>query len=248
VPRIFGCYVNLVTSGLGLTEDRLADLVDRGLAHVQLSMRAADAAVRTLSPARRRTSASSPIAELVKAHDLPLSVNVVLHKANHDQVGPADGAGGADERRPAGAGEHPVLQLGAARPDRAHADPRPARGGGTGCADPATGECWSTPRACAPGRPVSTSSSPGADRVLLDGTFFSPEEMARHRLERGSTTGDGPRVDRRRGRQPRPPQAARPGGCTPPEHEPALDRDSAQYAAVRAAGADVPLDNTELTL
>jgi pyrroloquinoline quinone biosynthesis protein E len=83
-----GCYVNLVTSGLGLTEDRLADLVDRGLAHVQLSMQAADAARADLIAGAKAHHRKLAVAELVKAHDLPLSVNVVLHKANHDQVGP----------------------------------------------------------------------------------------------------------------------------------------------------------------
>jgi pyrroloquinoline quinone biosynthesis protein E len=38
-----GAYVNLVTSGLGLTESRLATLVDSGLSHIQLSVQAADA-------------------------------------------------------------------------------------------------------------------------------------------------------------------------------------------------------------
>src|SRR5207244_1173726 len=37
-----GCYVNLVTSGLGLTERKLARLVDAGIAHVQLSVQGAD--------------------------------------------------------------------------------------------------------------------------------------------------------------------------------------------------------------
>src|SRR5215510_12514259 len=36
-----GCYVNLVTSGLGLTEARMAALAEAGVAHVQLSVQGA---------------------------------------------------------------------------------------------------------------------------------------------------------------------------------------------------------------
>ncbi|MCA1654988.1 MAG: pyrroloquinoline quinone biosynthesis protein PqqE [Pseudonocardiaceae bacterium] len=83
-----GCYVNLVTSGLGLTEERLADLVDRGLAHVQLSVQGADAGRADLIAGARAHHHKLVAARAVKACGLPLTVNVVLHKANHDQVGP----------------------------------------------------------------------------------------------------------------------------------------------------------------
>ncbi|WP_020658745.1 pyrroloquinoline quinone biosynthesis protein PqqE [Amycolatopsis benzoatilytica] len=81
-----GCYVNLVTSGLGLTGDRLADLVERGLAHVQLSAQAA-----TPDRANRLAGAKAfdrklVAASLVKAAGLPLTVNVVLHRQNHDEL------------------------------------------------------------------------------------------------------------------------------------------------------------------
>ncbi|MDQ3786348.1 MAG: radical SAM protein, partial [Actinomycetota bacterium] len=79
-----GCYVNLVTSGLGLTEDRLADLVDRGLAHVQLSVQGADAASADRIAGTRAHEHKLTAASLIKDADLPLTVNVVLHKANHD--------------------------------------------------------------------------------------------------------------------------------------------------------------------
>lgn len=82
-----GCYVNLVTSGLGLTGERLADLTDRGLAHVQLSMQGADAARADLIAGARAHDRKIAAAALVKERGLPLTVNVVLHKANHDQVG-----------------------------------------------------------------------------------------------------------------------------------------------------------------
>lgn len=82
-----GCYVNLVTSGLGLTQARLADLAERGLAHVQLSIQAADAQRADLLAGAKAHARKIDVAALVKAQGLPLTVNVVLHKANHDQLG-----------------------------------------------------------------------------------------------------------------------------------------------------------------
>lgn len=82
-----GCYVNLVTSGLGLTKPRLADLAERGLAHVQLSVQGADAARADLVAGAKAHARKIDTAAVVHEIGLPLSVNVVLHRANHDQVG-----------------------------------------------------------------------------------------------------------------------------------------------------------------
>ncbi|HET6285575.1 MAG TPA: pyrroloquinoline quinone biosynthesis protein PqqE [Amycolatopsis sp.] len=81
-----GCYVNLVTSGLGLTESRLDDLVDRGIAHVQLSVQGATAERADRLAGARAHDRKLVAAELIKKAGLPLSVNVVLHRKNHDQL------------------------------------------------------------------------------------------------------------------------------------------------------------------
>ncbi|MEV7523960.1 pyrroloquinoline quinone biosynthesis protein PqqE [Streptomyces sp. NPDC091371] len=81
-----GCYVNLVTSGLGLTEARLADLVERGLDNVQLSVQGADAARADLLAGARAHHHKIAAARLIRAQGLPLTVNAVLHRANHDQL------------------------------------------------------------------------------------------------------------------------------------------------------------------
>ncbi|WP_409179962.1 pyrroloquinoline quinone biosynthesis protein PqqE [Amycolatopsis sp. VS8301801F10] len=81
-----GCYVNLVTSGLGLSEPRLADLAERGLAHVQLSVQAATPDRANLLAGANAFDRKRAAAELVKAAGLPLTVNVVLHRQNHDQL------------------------------------------------------------------------------------------------------------------------------------------------------------------
>ncbi|MFI6306271.1 pyrroloquinoline quinone biosynthesis protein PqqE [Amycolatopsis thailandensis] len=81
-----GCYVNLVTSGLGLTGSRLDDLVERGIAHIQLSVQGATAARADRLAGARAHDRKLVAAELIKKAGLPLSVNVVLHRQNHDQL------------------------------------------------------------------------------------------------------------------------------------------------------------------
>ncbi|MFJ9780598.1 pyrroloquinoline quinone biosynthesis protein PqqE [Amycolatopsis sp. NPDC101161] len=81
-----GCYVNLVTSGLGLTAARLDDLVSRGLAHVQLSAQGATRERSDQLAGARAFDHKLNAAALVKEAGLPLSLNVVLHRRNHDQL------------------------------------------------------------------------------------------------------------------------------------------------------------------
>ena len=82
-----GLYSNLITAGIGVTRERLAALADAGLDHVQLSFQGADAAttdrVAGLSQAHARKLA---FAADVRAIGLPLTVNVVVHRANIAQV------------------------------------------------------------------------------------------------------------------------------------------------------------------
>jgi pyrroloquinoline quinone biosynthesis protein E len=81
-----GCYVNLVTSGLGLTERRMTELAERGVAHVQLSVQAADRALADRIAGTRAHEHKLAAAAVIRAAGLPLTVNVVLHRGNHDQI------------------------------------------------------------------------------------------------------------------------------------------------------------------
>jgi PqqA peptide cyclase len=81
-----GCYVNLVTSGLGLTAPRLADLVSRGVDHVQLSVQDADQAGADRIAGVRAHHHKLVAADLVRESGIPLTVNVVLHRRNLDDV------------------------------------------------------------------------------------------------------------------------------------------------------------------
>ena len=82
-----GCYTNLVTSGLGLTAERLGDLVARGLDHVQLSVQDSDRLNANLIAGVKGYDRKLAAAALIKDAELPLTVNAVLHKANLDHIG-----------------------------------------------------------------------------------------------------------------------------------------------------------------
>ncbi|MBV9313025.1 MAG: pyrroloquinoline quinone biosynthesis protein PqqE [Pseudonocardia sp.] len=81
------CYVNLVTSGFGLTPERGGQLADAGVEHVQLSLQDADElaadAVAGATGAHRRKRAA---ADVITALGLPLTINVVLHRGNVDRI------------------------------------------------------------------------------------------------------------------------------------------------------------------
>ncbi|NJC65488.1 pyrroloquinoline quinone biosynthesis protein PqqE [Planosporangium flavigriseum] len=78
-----GVYTNLITSGVGLSAERLAALpVD----HAQLSVQDADPAGAARISGTRAWDHKLAAARVVKAAGLPLTVNVVLHRHNIDRV------------------------------------------------------------------------------------------------------------------------------------------------------------------
>jgi pyrroloquinoline quinone biosynthesis protein E len=83
-----GLYSNLITSAVGITSKTLAALAAAGLDHVQISIQDSDArsadhiAGYDGAFARKRALA----AEVVR-HELPLTVNAVMHRANIDRIG-----------------------------------------------------------------------------------------------------------------------------------------------------------------
>ncbi|MFB6815287.1 pyrroloquinoline quinone biosynthesis protein PqqE [Streptomyces sp. NPDC056347] len=85
--RGLGAYVNLVTSGVGLTADRARHLADHGIDHVQLSLQDADPARADRIAGARVHAVKQLAARAVRAAGLPLTVNVVLHRANIDRIG-----------------------------------------------------------------------------------------------------------------------------------------------------------------
>ncbi|RKT52544.1 pyrroloquinoline quinone biosynthesis protein PqqE [Saccharothrix australiensis] len=82
-----GAYVNLVTSGLGLTAERMADLRARGVDHVQLSVQDAEPGDADRIAGVKAFGPKLTAARVVREAGLPLTVNVVLHRLNLDHVG-----------------------------------------------------------------------------------------------------------------------------------------------------------------
>ena len=84
--RTAGLYVNLITSGIGLTEQRLAALVEAGLEHIQLSFQGsreelADEIAGTRSHARKLE-----LARVIRKFKIAFTLNVVVHRQNLDQL------------------------------------------------------------------------------------------------------------------------------------------------------------------
>jgi pyrroloquinoline quinone biosynthesis protein E len=83
--RDAGLYVNLITSGVGLTERRLAALDAAGLDHVQLSLQGVTAeAADRIGGYKGGFQRKRQVAEWVRALGLPLTLNAVMHKQNFD--------------------------------------------------------------------------------------------------------------------------------------------------------------------
>lgn len=81
-----GIHTQLVTSGVGLHEKRLAALTAAGLRSVQLSVQHADPRASELIAGARSFAAKERAARLVREAELPLGLNVVLHRANLDAL------------------------------------------------------------------------------------------------------------------------------------------------------------------
>jgi len=79
-------YTNLITSGVGLTQERIGSLASRGLDSVQLSLQAADPTLADRIAGRKSYEEKRQAAEFIKAADLPLNINVVLHRQNLDEI------------------------------------------------------------------------------------------------------------------------------------------------------------------
>ncbi|MFE7170631.1 pyrroloquinoline quinone biosynthesis protein PqqE [Streptomyces sp. NPDC057616] len=81
-----GLYTQLVTSGVGLSERRTAQLAAAGLRSVQLSVQHADPGASERIAGARSFAAKERAARLVRDSGLPFGLNIVLHRANLDAL------------------------------------------------------------------------------------------------------------------------------------------------------------------
>ncbi|OIK15906.1 pyrroloquinoline quinone biosynthesis protein PqqE [Bacillus sp. MUM 116] len=79
-------YTNLITSGIGLTTEKVARLKEAGIANVQVSFQAGEAKLSDLIGGYKAFEKKRVAANAVKKAELHLSLNVVLHKMNLDYL------------------------------------------------------------------------------------------------------------------------------------------------------------------
>lgn len=84
--RDVGLYVNLITSGVGLTESRLGELKLAGVDSIQLSVQASTEELADSIAGFRAHDSKRQAARRIRESGLPLHMNVVLHRANLDRL------------------------------------------------------------------------------------------------------------------------------------------------------------------
>jgi len=82
-----GFYINLITSGVGLTEARIKALKLAGLDHIQLSFQDSTRQMNDFLSSTRTFELKERVAALIRGHGYPMVLNVVLHRLNIDHVG-----------------------------------------------------------------------------------------------------------------------------------------------------------------
>lgn len=84
--RQAGLYTNLITSGIGLFEDRLATLVDAGLDHIQISFQDAAAEAANWIAGAKAHAHKVGLAKAIRRHRLAFTANLVVHRQNLDHI------------------------------------------------------------------------------------------------------------------------------------------------------------------
>jgi pyrroloquinoline quinone biosynthesis protein E len=82
-----GFYTNLITSGIGLTEERISRMKDLGLDHIQLSFQDSTKEMNDFLSSTKTFDLKNRVAKLIKKYDYPMVLNVVLHRYNLDHIG-----------------------------------------------------------------------------------------------------------------------------------------------------------------
>jgi pyrroloquinoline quinone biosynthesis protein E len=81
-----GYYTNLITSGVGLNEKRIARMKEMGLDHIQLSFQDSTKEMNDFLSSTKTFDLKSRVAKLINQYDYPMVLNVVLHRHNLDHI------------------------------------------------------------------------------------------------------------------------------------------------------------------
>jgi PqqA peptide cyclase len=81
-----GYYTNLLTSGVGMDEQRIKAFKEAGLDHIQVSFQASSEELNDFIAGNNSFQHKLEMARLVKKYDYPMVLCFVLHRHNEDQV------------------------------------------------------------------------------------------------------------------------------------------------------------------
>jgi len=84
--RRLGYYTNLITSGVGMNEARVAAFKEAGLDHIQISFQASSEELNNYLGGSDSFAHKYEMARVVKKHDYPMVLNIVIHRQNIDQI------------------------------------------------------------------------------------------------------------------------------------------------------------------
>jgi PqqA peptide cyclase len=79
-------YSNLITSGVGLDERRLDQLIEAGLDHIQLSFQDSEEAAANEFAGTRSHALKLRIAQMIRERRVAFTVNMVVHRRNLDRL------------------------------------------------------------------------------------------------------------------------------------------------------------------
>jgi pyrroloquinoline quinone biosynthesis protein E len=81
-----GFYTNLLTSGVGMNEQRIRAFKEAGLDHIQISFQASSEEINNFIAGNNSFQHKLEMARMVKRYDYPMVLCFVLHRHNQDQV------------------------------------------------------------------------------------------------------------------------------------------------------------------
>ena len=84
--RAAGLYTNLITSGIGLNEQRLQALVDAGLDHIQISFQDSREETANWIAGAKAHAHKIELSRAIRRYKIAFTVNLVVHRQNLDHL------------------------------------------------------------------------------------------------------------------------------------------------------------------
>src|SRR5262252_6980928 len=84
--RAASLYTNLITSGIGLNEQRLKALVDAGLDHIQISFQDSQEDAANWIAGAKAHAHKIELSRVIRSHKIAFTVNLVVHRQNLDHL------------------------------------------------------------------------------------------------------------------------------------------------------------------